>query len=117
MDGQMTIFDYLKSDEEDLETLPIEYMIKRVEEATGLNFMDSYKLPSGSVRYEAKIKKVVFTIGYDRALWKSWEGKRFISAGYMVGTRYGSDAPYTSLKFAIEMINSDIKHLKEIGEI
>ena len=114
---QMTIFDYLKPDAEDLETLPIEGMIKRVEEATGLNFTrcDAGRFQENT-SYEAKIKSCRFDCGYLR-----WsvdlpeanikEGARFISVGWNL-PKMGQGEGVNSVSEAIDFFNRAIKRLK-----
>lgn len=114
---QLSIFDFLPP-EEDLETLPIEDMIKRVEEATGLNFT---RCEAGRYQdytdYEAKVKNCQFECGYLR-----WdvdlpeanikEGARFISVGWML-PKMGQAMGVNSVAEAIEFFKRALARLDE----
>ena len=114
---QLSIFDFLPS-EEDLETLPIEEMIKRVEEATGLSFTrcEAGRFQGPNTSYKAKFKNCQFDCGYLR-----WgvdlpeadikKGARFISVGWML-PRMGEGMGVNSVAEAIEFFNRVIKQLK-----
>lgn len=115
MIGQMNIFDFAQ-EAEDLETLPLEEMVARIADATGLKFKYAYETQDGA-KYTAKIKNVVVTLCYSRALWKEREGQRFISTDYVVSNRWGQGGAFFSVADAIADLMHDLEELREKGVI
>lgn len=113
MDGQMSLFDFLKEDS--LEDLEESEMIRRLSEATGLKFIkkEMGKWADECYTYEAKRGKGIFTANYSRYSIDNHE--RFISIGCDVGTS-GSGSPCDSLDEAIKCLRKKILWATEMEQ-
>lgn len=111
MNGQMTIFDFLKPTyPDDLNTLPEEEMVRIVGEALGIkfnydDFFESYKYKKGIV---------TLTIGYSNYSLPD-NTARFIGCGYdwaLANDRQGGGRPCDSIEEAVNYLQ---RHRREDG--
>lgn len=108
MVGQISIYEWLKPNQEDLNTLPEEDMIQQIANATGLEFhrIDFENVYADySHEYEARKHKVRYTANYDNYM--IGDHARFIAVGcnaFPAGYKEGSGAPCDSIDEAITWI-------------
>ena len=104
MDGQMTIFDFLK-DETDFRTMPKEEVINILCQRTGIklvydNYLQEYSCKIGKVKITADIETYLTSFDDDGPVKK---GNKFIGVSWSHGTSGGS-SPCDSIDEAVEFI-------------
>lgn len=94
--GQMSIFDFIQ--EEPLETIPEEEMVKRIGSALGVSF----KKHDFFGDWRATVGQSTLTLEYDRYQTEDEHGKRFIGCGVDDRKNHcGACAPIDNIKDAI----------------
>lgn len=114
MDGQMSIFDFIKDAPISLEDLPEHEMIMKLQEATGLQFERkdySGKYGDGLYEYEARRYGARFTAQYDNYVID--DCRRFIGVGYDIG-KCGGGSPCDSLEEAIKRMKEWMERAKSV---
>ena len=109
MDGQMTIFDFLKVDDDVcLDDMTDEDLMQKMYEATGLKFVldASSSEAIGCNYYKCKRKNRVYECYFDN--YSFGDKKRFISVAFNEPLR-GSASPCDSLSEAIETMQRYLK--------
>lgn len=100
MNGQMSIFDFLKPAERTLDDIPESEMVWQIANATGLDF----RFVNDFWGWQAKVKKVTFSVQYDNYHMDD-NKRRFIGADWNT-TAQGSSRPCDSLQEAIEFFKA-----------
>lgn len=108
MEGQMTIWDFIQADDDqtDIETMTDEYLVQKMQEATGLKFTYNKYFSDSLHRnyYEAKSKKKRYELYFDRYTMED-NKSRFISVGYDEALG-GAGCPCDSLESAIKVMKA-----------
>ncbi len=118
MDGQMTIFDYLKAKPVSFDDLPEPEMIRQITEMTGLNFVKADRAKWAEYDYYfAKDKGVEYECGYSNYLIDDF--RKFIDVGWSYKTSGGGspcdsvDEAVATLKKYMVNVEKEKKRLEE----
>ena len=98
---QMSIFDFLEVDYGDINNMTEEDMVRKIHEATGLNF----RYRDSMFGWEAKEGKVRYNVKYSNYNESIHNGRRHISCGWQTKME-GCGVPRDSLEEAIDFLKT-----------
>lgn len=110
MDGQMSIWDFIKPKELSLDDIPEAEMVRQISAATGLDF----KYIDDFWGWQVKVKKVTFAVKYDNYRMED-NTDRFIGADWQTTTQ-GSSVPCDSIPRAIKFFQAAIERMNKSEE-
>lgn len=119
MTGQMTIFDFLKPQEVDLEILPEEDMVHMLEDAAGISFKKivyTNRFYHDFHEYEYKHGQLRITVKYENYCMEE-RHDRFIDVMYTLkNNSEGAGGPCDTIDEALFFIKRGLKRLEEIKQ-